>query len=132
MHWAERYILADWRWAENGQGPDEWNCWAFVRHVLEREFGRSIPPLPLGDEPAIRRTVAEWAPRREWRLQRGEPVESDLVLMRGMDLHIGMWIEADGGGVLHCQRDRDVTFDNRRNLELVGFRIERIWTWRGN
>lgn len=54
------------------------------------------------------------------------------MLMRGMDLHVGVWIEADAGGVLHCQRDLDVNFDDLRSLALHGYRIERVWGWRGN
>lgn len=131
-HWAEQYLFDDLRWAENGAGPREWNCWSFVREIQRRHFGREIPPLPIGDEAGIRLVLADWEGRSRWRKQRGAPAEGDILLMRGMDLHVGLWIEADGGGVLHCQRERDVTFDDTRSLALCGFRIERVWAWRGN
>jgi hypothetical protein len=131
-HWAEQYLFADWRWAENGQGPRDWNCWSFVRELQRKHFDRPLPALPIGDEAGIRAALAEFPARSLWRKRSGEPREGDVLLMRGMDLHVGLWIEADGGGVLHCQRDRDVTFDDLRGLQFCGYRIERVWAWRGN
>lgn len=131
-HWAEQYLFADWRWAENGQGPREWNCWSFLREIQLRHFGREIPALPIGDESATRAALAAWGYRSDWVRRVGAPREGDVLLMRGMDLHVGLWVEADGGGVLHCQRDRDVTFDDLRTLAQCGYRIERVWRWRGN
>lgn len=131
-HWAEKYLFADLRWTETGAGPREFNCWAFVREIELREFGREIPQLPIGDAAATRTALSAWGYRSEWEPREGRPREGDIVAMRARDLHVGLWIEADAGGVLHCQRDRDVTFDDLSSLALCGYRIERVWAWRGN
>lgn len=133
-HWAEQYLFADWRWAENGHGPREWNCWAFVREIQRRHFQRDIPMLPIGDAESMREALTHCPERRQWRKRpEGEALrEGDILLMRGMDLHVAVWIEADGGGALHCQHSRDVTFDQLADLPLYGYRIERVWAWIGN
>jgi hypothetical protein len=131
-HWAEKYIWADWRWAENGNGPTVWNCWNFDREVQRAEFGRHLPPLPIGDSKGVLAALEAFPARAQWRKRLAGFCEGDIVVMRGVDLHVGVWVEADGGGVLHCQRDLDVCFDDLPALAAHGFRIERAWAWLGN
>ena len=49
--------------------------------------------------------------RRRWALV-GEAADGDCVLMRQAryPVHVGVWLDADGGGVLHCSGDCGVVF----------------------
>jgi hypothetical protein len=44
------------------------------------------------------------------------------VLMRGGDdPHVGIWLECDGGGVLHAMERVGVIWTPRQTLRLIGF-----------
>lgn len=40
--------------------------------------------------------------------------DDDVVLMRQSKnlIHAGLWLDIDGGGVLHCVRDSGIVFQN--------------------
>ena len=136
MHWAAIYIGLPW--SATGEGPGAFHCWAFVRHVQRRHFGRVLPEIPYPDDLAgLARTFRDHPERRRWTAMR-TPVEGDCVLLRQAryPIHVGVWLAADGGGVLHCARDSGVSFQRPAALALNGWRIEGYYrlasAWRGD
>ena len=81
-------------WVAGAQGPDSFDCWGFVRFVLLHEYGYNVPP--------------------------------DVVLMRQAKnpVHAGLWLDIDGGGILHCVRGSGVVFQNIASLNLSGWFID--------
>lgn len=140
-HWAAPYIgLA---WEADGEGPEAFNCWAFVRFVQRRHFGRELPDIPNPhDLLAMARAFRDHPERRHWVLV-GTPAEGDCALMRQAryPIHVGVWIEADGGlppeargaqgGVLHCVQGSGVVFQRLDALGLHGWRIEGFYRFQG-
>ena len=55
-----------------------------------------------------------------------KPGDGDGVKMTPgtRDLHVGVWLDLNGGGILHCVRNLGVRFDDRFKVERVlGFNI---------
>ena len=125
MHWAEDLIGRPWQ--AGGRGPDAFDCWGMVRFCWREHFGIEVPEIPV-DAADLRRVLdafRDHPERRRWRLV-AEPREGDAVLMRQsrLPVHVGLWLDVDGGGVLHAARTIGVAFQRPGALDLQGWRIE--------
>jgi len=58
--------------------------------------------------------------------------EGDAVLMRQSryPVHVGVWLGADGGGVLHCMQGAGVVFQRIEHLRLHGWQVEGIYRFK--
>ena len=54
------------------------------------------------------------------------PMDGDVVLLRQAKnpVHCGLWLNIDGGGVLHCVRGSGVVFQNIHSLNLSGWFLD--------
>ncbi len=123
-HWASRYIGLPW--SATGDGPDSFHCWALVRHVQREQFGRDLPVIPNPEDLlSIARHFRDHPERRRWDLV-DVPQEGDCVLMRQAryPVHVGVWLDVDGGRVLHVVRDKGVVAQGLESLAAHGWRIE--------
>ncbi len=123
-HWAEHYIGLPW--SATGEGPEAFHCWAFVRHIQEKRFGRTLPGIPNPEDIlSIARDFRDHPERRRWK-RVDVPAEGDCVLMRQAryPIHVGVWLDVDSGGVLHCSQEAGVAFQSTTSLALNGWRIE--------
>ncbi len=59
--------------------------------------------------------------------------DGDGVMMRTAryPIHVGVWLEADGGRVLHCAAGSGVVCQSRRDLAANGWRIDAVYRHRG-
>ena len=131
MHWASPYIGQPW--SKHGQGPETWNCWSFFRDVQLAHFGVETPAVPYADDLLVlARLFRDHQERGHW-----QPVtayrEGDGVMMRTAryPIHVGVWLEVDGGRVLHCAAGSGVVCQSRRDLAANGWRIDGIYRHRG-
>ena len=116
-----------------GEGPDQFHCWAFVRHVQSVVFGRALPPAPAdGNFVAHAQVIADSAERARWR-RMSSPIDGDIVLMGHTRTphHVGVWARSDGGGVLHCLDPLGVVFQSRARLAIEHWRIEGFYRFVG-
>jgi len=118
-HWAARYIGDAWI---NG----DHDCWGFFRRVQAEQFGLDLPRIDVDACSALicRRAFASNAERDRW-LAVEVPAEGDAVLMgkNKRPAHVGVWIDVDGGAVLHCVEHAGVVVQNRPALRLSGWQI---------
>ncbi len=133
MHWAEELIGRPWQ--AGGRGAQAFDCWGLVRFCWREHFGIEVPEIPV-DAADLRRVLdafRDHPERRRWRLV-AEPREGDAVLMRQSrhPVHVGLWLDVDGGGVLHAARGIGVAFQNPRDLDLQGWRIEGSYQFTGD
>lgn len=117
MHWAFEYIGDQW------SAPDH-DCWGFFRRVQRDRFGRDIPAVAV--DAFNRRACAqavESNPEREQWVATDSPQEGDAVLLAHArhPSHVGLWIDVDGGGVLHCIRGTGVVFQPVKSLKQSGW-----------
>jgi hypothetical protein len=117
MHWAFHYIGTPWVAGSH-------DCWAFFRRVQLEQFGRMIPPFDMTEfnSLACARAVATNPERGNWRPV-DKPAEGDAVLLAHAHhpSHVGLWVDVDGGGVLHCLRGDGVVFQKVKNLKSSGW-----------
>lgn len=121
-HWAIQYIGLPWKYG--AQGPTEFDCWGFVRHVEREHFGVDVPLIDYDDDWHVAaRHLKEHPERVNWeRMER--PREGDLVMMaRGrLPIHIGVYITANGKpGILHCLQGAGVVFNEMKSLRSAGW-----------
>ena len=121
-HFALKYIGLPW--VAGAQGPDSYDCWGFVRYIHKQEYGHNVPMVNV--DPDNFRDVLN-AFQHDAAFQALEevekPQEGDIVLMRQAKnpVHAGIWLDIDGGGVLHCVRENGVVFQDVPSLNLCGW-----------
>ena len=97
MHWAFDYIGQPWVAGDH-------DCRGFFRRGLaggRRQFA--------GER-------ANWVPV-------ARPQEGDAVLLAHArhPSHVGLWVDADHGGVLHCVQGAGVVFQSLKSLKAMGW-----------
>lgn len=122
MHWAIEYIGRPW--VNGGQGPDSFDCWGFFRFIQREKFGIDVPMIDI-DADHTRAVLSAFSSHDELKMWHPVtmPGEGDAVLMRHSKYpsHIGLYIDVDGGGVLHCVRGEGIVFSNLTALKLTGW-----------
>lgn len=116
-HWAFDYIGTPWSHGDH-------DCWAFFRAVQLAQFGRQIPEFPVESYKSLAcaRAIAANPERSNW-IPTSHPVEGDAVLMAHArhPSHVGLWISADGGKVLHCVKGPGVVAQSIAQLKQSGW-----------
>lgn len=104
-------------WVAGGRSLSGMDCWGLLRHVQKEHFGVNLPDAP---------TVEPYR-HGEW-VQADQPFHGAGVLLRaGHDPHVGVWLDVDGGGVLHSLRGAGVIFTAAPALRIQGFSKPRFY-----
>lgn len=121
-HYANKYIGLPW--VPGAQGSDSFDCWGFVRYVLKHEYGLDVPQVNVNPE-CLRDVLQAFKVDIAFQSfnEVSVPQDGDVVLMRQAKnpIHAGLWLDIDGGGVLHCVRGNGVVFQNVRSLNSCGW-----------
>jgi hypothetical protein len=92
-------------WRAGAQGPDAYDCWGLARAAQRELAGRDLPVVNAdpSDLRAVVRLVTSHPLHSEWH-KVTRPRHLDLVLMSHSrhPHHIGVWLDLDGGVVLHA------------------------------
>lgn len=120
MSWAADYIGLPW--VAGAQGPDAYDCMGFFRHVQGKHFGIQVPQIIAPDPDDASALVALFNQHEERsRWPRIATPEHGCAVIVHRPLHIGVWLDVDGGGVLHCVRGVGVIFTSSEAWRLSGF-----------
>jgi hypothetical protein len=109
-------------WEAGAQGPHAYDCMSFFRFIQANEFGIKVPTIiaPDYDNPTVLVGLfSSHGERLNWRAT-DTPQHGDAVMIR-RPMHIGTWLDLDGGGVLHCVRGIGVVFTQDSSWRLSGF-----------
>lgn len=131
-HWANQYIGKPW--GNGAQGPTAFDCWALVRHVQREHYGRDLPIIQIdADNDAERNAAFDGHPEKSrWQLVE-TPLDGDCVLThRGRQIdHVGLYLELDGGRVLHAIRGSGVVCTALPVLARLGWHPVEFYRFRG-
>lgn len=122
-HWACKYIGEPWVLGKH-------ECGHFFCKVQKEVFDLDVQVIDadalslLSCARAMSGKHPEFA---NW-VDVSEPKDGDAIQMSHSKHphHIGLWVDVDGGGVLHCCEDTGVIFSSRQNLRLAGWNIASI------
>jgi hypothetical protein len=119
MSWAARYIGIPWVAGES-------DCWAIARRIWREVFGWIVPAVDV-DAHNLYATVRAFQGHREYARWRrvALPTDGAAVLMgkSARACHVGVWAEADGGGVVHSLEGIGVVFTPPASLIAAGWRV---------
>lgn len=120
MTWAADYIGIPWE--AGAQGPDSYDCMGFFRMVQKKHFGIEVPSIiaPDYNDPAVLVELFGTHEERHRWVAMATPTHGDAVIIH-KPLHIGTWLDIDGGGVLHCTRGIGVIFTSDASWRMSGF-----------
>lgn len=118
-HWTDAYRGRAW--------TKEYTCGHLFVDVQREHFGLEVDIVdfdPLSVLSCVRALTRESAELGNW-IKVDIPREGDAVQMSHAKNphHLGVWIEADGGGVLHSLEGAGVVFMSRRSLRMNGWNI---------
>lgn len=121
-HFANKYIGRPW--VAGAQGSDSFDCWGLVRFVLLHEYGYNVPPVNINPN-NLRDVLSAFHADLAFQafVEVDKPQDGDVVLMRQAKnpVHAGIWLDVDGGGVLHCCRNSGVVFQDASSLNATGW-----------
>ena len=101
------------------------HCWELVRMAQAEVFGRALPmyarPERLSDQI---RAFEEHKERENW--QRISAPDHGAIVLLGRigsrrDLHAGVYLAIDRGGILHTDEPHGVVFEDMMQIEARGW-----------
>jgi hypothetical protein len=125
MHWAIQYFGLPW--GKGAQGPDAWCCWGIFRHCQKKHYDVLVPQVGEADGSNLMATIRAFrghSERANW-VEVSAPQDGDGVLMSTSQhpVHVGIWLDVDGGLVFHCDEINGVAAQAPDHLRLFGWRI---------
>ena len=120
LTWPALYIGLPWE--AGGQGPHAFDCMGLFKHLQASYFGVQVPSIiaPDYDDPqALAPLFKKHAEHARWHRILAPEHGCAVIIHRPM--HIGVWLDFDGGGVLHCMRGAGVVYTSQSAWILSGF-----------
>ena len=122
MHWAVQYLGKPWK--DGAVGPDFYDCWGLAVWVLREHFNTPLPPRPAvlseDDKQVVKLMFGKDGNSSRWKAIE-KPVDGCLVAMAGSKysrLHVGVYLDVDGGKVLHCQQGKGTVAQSLDDLRF--------------
>lgn len=111
-------------WVAGGRGPGSFDCWGLVKWIYGTQLSVTLEDfagIPVDDVRAVGTEmtrgvlVAPWHPS-------STPGHLDLVAMGGNRLihHVGVWLDIDGGLVLHTSSGKSVCAQGLSQVKTTG------------
>ena len=102
-HWA--FDLIGKPWVSGAVGPDDFDCWGLVRFIYLQQLSINLPAVDVNalNVLSTARAMRDFDAYGDWKKVE-LPSDFDGVLMSHSKdpHHVGIWLDVDGGGVLHC------------------------------
>ena len=126
VHWTVAYLGRPW--VSGAAGPDAFDCWGLVRAVYRDRLGIEIPRVDCDGED-LRAVLSLFCESREFEswVEVDNPRDLDACLMtqHANPSHVGVYLDADYGRVLHAAKGVGVTAVDLMTLRDNGFKVVR-------
>lgn len=114
-------------YGEDSFGPTSFNCWGLLHYVQRHYFYVSMPVAPMGDADACVQMFVEHMHSGKW-TPIATPVHGSGALLReGTEPHVGIYLDIDGGGILHAVRGPGVIWTPIHKLKKAGYRTVKYY-----
>lgn len=124
-HWACQYLGRPW---QNGQS----DCYGLVRLVYKNQYQIDLPIVDVNalNTLSVIKTIAGFD-REQW-VEVSTPIDGDVVQMGHAQRphHVGVWIEADGGKILHSTEKFGAIAQTPSQAKANGWRVLNIYRHR--
>lgn len=121
-HWIHKYIGL--KHVPGARGPREVDCWGLLCLIYAEIYGISLPLFPGATLQPIGHQTAEIQKGldEDW-VESLKPFDGAAVGMSQSKAihHVGIYVTADSGKIIHCQNGSNVIADSPRSLKLKGF-----------
>lgn len=128
-HWATALIGKPY--ADDGEGPDEFNCWGLVRWIFVNVLRMDMPRIAVGDNDDDRASAILQVERATgWRpCSDPLPKDMDIALMWGpYGRHVALALEVNGGiFVLHSLEGTGVVLTPFDDLWQTAYKDITLW-----
>lgn len=119
MDWIFNYLNKPW--ISGGYGPDSYDCWGLVWAVYTQQYDIPLPRFPevdAKDHLRVSRELLKGKDHTSWETT-SAPLSGDVVLMgQGKyPTHVGIYLENDGGVILHATDRGSVVITGVKNLQ---------------
>ena len=104
-----------------GEGPDAYDCWHLLRHLQAKHFNVEMPIAPIGDEDACLALFKGKVESGDWSTLAIPEHGCGALLRGGRWPHVGIYLNLDGGGILHAMEGPGVIWTRLPNLRTMGF-----------
>ena len=126
MHWITNFFGQQWH-------PTEYNCWSFVADVYDRILALSLiisEPIDAGNKLGVAREIRIAASCGDW-IEMEIPDEFDVVLMgrSTTGTHVGVWTNADGGRIVHCEEGQGVGSMTLKRAQDLGYKLIKFYRY---
>ncbi len=130
MHWVNHYIGLPW--VAYARGPTSFDCWGLVLDVLEKQFNIHLPQfldIPTDDARGMTNAMIQGLAEQR-ALPLAQPIHGAIaccfIRVQGKELirHVGIYLDIDGGGILHSAEKHQCAFDHPKKLNRLFSRIE--------
>jgi len=132
MHWTNEILSKPWK--ANTRGPETFDCWGLVHYVYLTQKGIDLPSY-LEVNANNRKETTSFIERLNsnsscWK-QISIPENFCVCAMSMSDLfsHVGLWLNVDGGIVIHCTKETGVIAEPIRSLKTKGWRKICFFLW---
>lgn len=101
------------------------HCWALVKEVQQKFFGRMVPKAKkewIIDTQARAEIIETHPDKNQWQ-KHEQPIHGAVTFMRRKGtskiIHAGVYLDIDGGGILHVDAPHGVVFDSLPILTAI-------------
>jgi cell wall-associated NlpC family hydrolase len=131
-HWANTYIGRPW--VPGGRGPAAFDCWGLLVHVYREHYGLTVPPYVGHHSEDIRenlRLFLKEARSGRWReldIREAKRDGDAVALSMGRRFHhVGVFLDLDGGLILHALQGKGVIAQTAAGLRTFGLNNLRFY-----
>lgn len=102
-------------------GPTTFNCWGLLHHIQNTYFGVNLPIAPIGDAVACLDLFESGVHGGLWSKLEQPEHGAGALLRGGNSPHVGIYLDIDGGGILHALENVGVIFTPVWQLRKMQF-----------
>jgi len=115
-------------YVSGGDTLEGFDCWGLFRFVQKNFYDLELPIIDV-DTTNVLEVARKIKERKSTNVWRKVDVPNDgcavLLAHARYPSHVGVWLDVDNGGVLHCVKGAGVVFTELSRLKLSGWgRIE--------